>query len=379
MRVIDLSRLLPGPFCARILSEFGAEVIKVEHPQGGDWTRQAPPLDPVRGESLVFRALNRGKKSLTLDLKTPEGRSILLELVTGADVLLETFRPGVLENLGLGYDALAEANPRLVYCSLTGYGSQGPYRTRAGHDLNYAGLSGLLDLTGPRDGPPSMPGAPVADMMGALWATVGILLALLEREHSGEGQEVESSLLGGALSCLQLAVAQLAGGHPPQRGSGDLTGGQICYQLYATRDGGYVTLSAIEPHFWFEFCQAVGRPHLREAQHAPAVPGEPAYDELCHLFALRSRAEWLELLDGLDVCCEPVYTIEEALSSPAAQALEMLEGETLRSPLRLSALSRADLGDAPGLGQHSRSILLDLGYDITAIEALAARGITSCH
>jgi alpha-methylacyl-CoA racemase len=185
VRVLDLSRLFPGPYCSRILADFGAEVIKVERPGGGDWSRYVPPLDPESGDGLLFRALNRNKKSLTLNLKSNEGRAIFVRLVETADVLLEGFRPGVMERLGLGYEALAQTNPRLVYCSLSGYGPHGPYQGRAGHDLNYAGLVGLLDLIGPRDGPPSIPGAPVADLTGALWAAVGILLGSGRVEGSG--------------------------------------------------------------------------------------------------------------------------------------------------------------------------------------------------
>ncbi len=208
MRILDLSLLFPGPFCSQILASFGAEVIKVERPGGGDWLRYVPPLDETSGEGLLFRAVNRGKRSLTLDLKSEEGRAILLRLAESADVLMESFRPGVMERLRLGYEELAAANPRLVYCSLTGYGAEGPYRGRAGHDLNYTGLVGLLDLTGPAEGPPCPVGAPLADITGGLWAAVGILLALSERERTGHGLRVEASLLGGALSALPLAVAR---------------------------------------------------------------------------------------------------------------------------------------------------------------------------
>ena len=183
MRVLDLSRLLPGPYCSRILADYGFEVIKVEPPGGGDWSRYAPPLDPDTGQGLLFNALHRAKKSFTANLKTDEGRAILLQLAETADVLLETFRPGVMERLGLGYGILVKVNPRLVYCSLSGYGPKGPYRERAGHDLNYQGLAGLLDLTGPRTGTPAMPGVPLVDLSGALWTTTGILMALLERER----------------------------------------------------------------------------------------------------------------------------------------------------------------------------------------------------
>ena len=375
MRVLDLSRLFPGPYCSMILADFGAEVLKVERPGGGDWMRHVPPLEPDSGEGLLFRAVNRGKKSLTLNLKSDEGLQIFLRLVKTADVVLESFRPGVMERLGLGYEVLAQANPRLVFCSLSGYGRDGPYRQAAGHDLNYQGLAGLLDLTGSRDGPPAMPGAPVADLAGALWAAVGILWALLERERTGRGQRVEGSLLGGALACLPLAVARHSGGQPMQRGASDLTGGLVCYNIYGTRDGGYMTLCALEPEFWAVFCGAVGREDLLGQQFAPAVPGEPAHDELCALFRTRTREEWAEALAGVDACCEPVYAVGEALASAPVQALDMLAKEGLLPPVHLSAQRGRAEGSAPTLGQHTAELLIELGYGAAKVDDLQAQGI----
>lgn len=365
MRVLDLSLLLPGPYCSRILADLGFEVIKIERPGGGDWARYVPPLDPEGGESLFFRALNRGKLSLTLDLKSDEGRAILLRLVGTADVLLESFRPGVMERLGLGYERLARANPRLVYCSLSGYGPTGPYRMRAGHDLNYQGLAGLLDLTGPRDGPPSMPGVPVADLSGAMWAAVGLLFALLARERTGLGQRVDASLLGGALSFLPLAIAYHQGGHPIARGAGEMNGGMVCYNIYETWDGKYMTLSALEPEFWAIFCQAVGREDLVEQQFAPALPGEAVYEDLCALFRSRTSQEWVNSLVGVDACCEPLYTVGEALDAPPVLALDMLSGLGLLPPIHLSDHKEYATRPAPTLGQHNETLLAELGYKQT--------------
>ena len=375
MRVLDLSRLLPGPYCSRILADYGFEVVKIEPPGGGDWSRYVPPLDPESGQGLLFNALNRGKKSFTANLKTEEGRAILLRLVQSADVLLETFRPGVMERLGLGYETLAQANPRLVYCSLSGYGPEGPYRERAGHDLNYQALAGLLDLTGPQEGLPAMPGVALADLAGALWATTGILLALLKRERSGQGQRVDSSLLGGAVSLLPLAAAQVKGGQPPVRGTGQLTGGVVCYNLYETRDGGTMALSALEPGFWSIFCQAVGREDLTGEQYAPALPGEPAYDEICALFRTRTRQEWQELLSGVDACCDPVYSVEEALASAPVQALDMLSEQGLRPPVQFSRQAVERATPAPLLGEHTAAILAELGYDAGRVEELREQGV----
>jgi crotonobetainyl-CoA:carnitine CoA-transferase CaiB-like acyl-CoA transferase len=375
MRVLDLSRLFPGPYCSRILADFGFEVIKVERPGGGDWSRYVPPLDAESGEGVLFRALNRGKKSLTLDLKAEEGRALFVRLVETADVLLESFRPGVMARLGLDYETLAEVNPRLVYCSLSGYGPDGPYRQRAGHDLNYQGLAGLLDLTGQRDGPPAMPGAPLADLGGALWAAVGILLALLAREETGRGQRVDGSLLGGALACMTLPVTRHLGGQPMRRGASDLNGGLVCYNVYEAADGGYMTLSALEPEFWAVFCAAAGCPELVGAQFAPAVPGEPAYEALCALFRTRTREEWVEALAGVDACCEPVYEVGEALESAPVQALEMLAGGGLRPPIRLSGQGVPAGGPAPRLGEHTAALLAKVGCDGEEIQRLREGGI----
>ncbi len=376
-RVLDLSRLLPGPYCSLILADFGAEVIRVEPPGGGDWTRYVPPLAPD-GQSVLFHAINRGKKSLTLNLKAEEGRAIFLRLMRTADVLLESFRPGVMERLGLGYDRLAEEHPRLVYCALSGYGPRGPYRERAGHDLNYIGLAGLLDLTGPRAGPPVVPGAPVADLAGALWAAVGILLALIDRERTGRGQRVDASLLGGALSLLPIAVSHLQGGQPMARGASTLTGGVVCYNIYETADGEFVTLSALEPEFWAVFCRVVGREDWLDQQFAPAVPGNPTWEGMRALFRTRPRKEWAEVMAGVDACCEPVYTLGEALDSPAVQALGMVPppgGAGLLPPLALSATPAPELRPAPAPGEHTADILGELGYDPDTIARWRSAGV----
>ncbi len=375
IRVLDLSLLLPGPYCSLILADLGAEVIKIERPGGGDWMRHVPPLDE-NGCSAPFAALNRGKKSLALDLKAEMGREIFLELVATADVLLESFRPGVMERLGLGYARLAECNPGLVYCALTGYGLAGPYRQRAGHDLNFLGLTGLLDLNGPPDGPLIVPAAQFADMSGALWALVGIQAALLERQHSGRGQRVDATLLGGALSLLTLHTARLQGGQSLQRGRGDLSGGVVCYNLYQTKDGAFMTLAALEPHFWAAFCRAVGSEAWLEDQYAPAAPGERVYEEICALFRAHTRAEWVDILAQVDACCEPVYSLAEALDSAPVQALGMVAPIGLLPAFQLSAFPwQTAAGGPPALGEHTASLLIELGCSASQIEKLQVQGI----
>jgi crotonobetainyl-CoA:carnitine CoA-transferase CaiB-like acyl-CoA transferase len=223
LRVLDLSRLLPGPYCTKIFSDFGAEVIRIEPPEGGDWLRDAGAIDA--GMAWLFQALNHGKKSLRLDLKSQEGRQIFLQLVETTDVLFEMFRPGVMQRLGLSYEELSKTNPRLIYCSLTGYGTEGSYQDRVGHDLNYIGLAGLLDLTGQPDGPPIIPATQVADIMGGLWAAIGVLLALHSRQVIGRGMKVEGSLLGAALASLPVGISGKMGSKQVGRGKGHLSGG----------------------------------------------------------------------------------------------------------------------------------------------------------
>ena len=277
IRVLDLSRLLPGGFCSLLLADFGAEVLKVEDTGMGDYIRWSPPYHEGADDSAksaLFLALNRGKRSIRLNLKEEAGREVLLRLVREYDVLLESFRPGVMERLGVGYETLREQNPRLVYCAITGYGQDGPYTARSGHDMNYLGLNGLLGLRGDPDGPPVQPAGQIADLGGgALMAAFGIMAALRERERSGEGQLVDVSMFDGSLSWLAMVAAQyLADGAVPRRGELALAGGLVCYRPYACRDG-WVTLGALEPKFWQEWCRGVGREDLVEKQFEGAGVG----------------------------------------------------------------------------------------------------------
>ena len=275
IRVLDLSRLLPGGFCSLLLADFGAEVIKVEDVGMGDYVRWSPPYyegveDSAKG--ALFLALNRNKTSVRINLKEPAGRDVLLRLARDADVVLESFRPGVLDRLGAGYEALRAVNPRIVYCAISGYGQDGPLRDRSGHDMNYLGRIGMLGLTGEADGPPVQAAGQIADLGGgALMAAFGILAALREREVSGEGQFVDVSMADGALSWLAMVAGQyLCDGVVPRRGSQLLAGGIICYRPYVCADG-EVTLGALEPKFWRNWCEGVGREDLIERQFE--VPG----------------------------------------------------------------------------------------------------------
>jgi alpha-methylacyl-CoA racemase len=387
LKVLDLTRLLPGGFCSMLLADFGADVIKVEDTGLGDYVRWAPPFyDGVEASagSALFLSLNRGKRSIRIDLKSAQGKDVLLRLVRDADVLLESFRPGVLERLGVGYERLKSENAGLVYCAITGYGQDGPGRDRSGHDLNYLGLNGILGLSGEADGPPVPSSAQIADLGGgALMAVVGVLIALRERDRSGQGQLVDCSMFDGSLSFLaMLAAEMLAGGLVPRRGELRLAGGIVCYRPYRCADG-YVTLGALEPKFWAAFCRGVGREDLAERAFDP--PGSETHRALEAIFATRTREQWRAFAAEHDCCLEPVLGLDEALDGELVAAREMVVSldqpgaeqsvRLLGLPFKLSR-TPGDPARAPGpvLGEHTREVLVSAGYSEAEVEALLESG-----
>ena len=383
VRVLDLSRLLPGGFCSLLLADFGADVLKVEDTGMGDYIRWSPPYyegPEDSAKSALFLALNRNKRSIRLNLKHERGKEVLLKLAREYDVVLESFRPGVLDRLGVGYERMREENPRIVYCAISGYGQDGPNRDRSGHDMNYLGLIGLLGLTGERDGPPIQSAGQIADIGGgALMAAFGILAALHERDRSGEGQFVDVSMADGALSWLAMVAAQyFADGVVPQRGGLPLAGSLICYRPYACADG-YVTLGALEPKFWQAWCRGVGREDLIERQFE--APGSDAHAEVERIFLDRTRDEWTAFASQHDCCLEPVLDLDEALDSELVRAREMVveldqpgASEPVRQlgvPLKLSRTPGGVHGPGPALGENTREVLEALGYapeDAAALE-----------
>ena len=386
VRVLDLTRLLPGGFCSLLLADFGAEVLKVEDTGLGDYLRWAPPYHEGAedsAKSALFLALNRGKRSIRVDLRDERGREVLLRLVEQHDVVLESSRPGVLDRLGVGYERMREVNPGLVYCAITGYGQDGPYRDRPGHDMNYLGLIGMLGLTGEADGPPIQPAGQIADIGGgALMAVFGILAALHERRRSGEGQLVDVSMADGALAWLAMVAAKyLADGERPRRGELSLAGGYVCYRPYACRDG-WVTLGALEPKFWQAWCRGVDRPDLIERQFDR--PGSDAHAEVDRLFLGRTREAWSRFASEHECCLEPVLELDEALQSELVRAREMVVGveqpgvpepiPQLGVPVKLSRTAGTARGPGPGLGQHTRDVLAGLGYGDEQIAELEAAG-----
>jgi alpha-methylacyl-CoA racemase len=388
VRVLDLTRLLPGGFCSLLLADLGADVVKIEDTGGGDYVRWAPPYygsdagQALGTRSALYLALNRGKRSIRVDLKSEAGRDAFLRLVPRCDVVLESFRPGVLDRLGVGYETLRQINPRIVYCAITGYGQSGPNASRAGHDMNYLGLVGLLGLTGEPGGRPIQSAGQIADVGGgALMAAFGVMAALWERERSGEGQLVDVSMTDGALSWLAMvAAAYFCDGQVPRRGEGQLTGGFVCYYPYEAADG-WVTCGALEPKFWAAFCNGVGRPDLVEKQFER--PGSDAWREIADLFRSRTRDDWRTFNDRHDAMIEPILDLDEALDSELVRAREMLvEVEQpgigpvrlLGQPVKLSRTPGDDTRPAPALGEHTEEVLDEAGFGSDEIAALIDGG-----
>ena len=385
IRVLDLSRLLPGGFCSLLLADFGAEVLKVEDTGMGDYVRWSPPYHEGAedsAKSALFLSLNRGKRSVRLNLKDEAGRDVLLRLAREYDVLLESFRPGVMDRLGVGPERLRRENPRLVYCAISGYGQDGPNTASSGHDMNYLGLNGLLGLTGRPGGPPVQSAGQIADLGGgALPAAFGILAALHERERSGEGQLVDVSMFDGSLSWLAMVAARyLCDGEVPERGSLELAGGLICYRPYECSDG-WVTLGALEPKFWREWCEGVEREDLVDKQFER--PGSDAHAEVEQIFRERTRREWQDFAAQHDCCLEPVLELDEALDSELVRAREMVvridqpgtDGvQLLGVPVKLSRTPGTPAGPGPALGEHTDEVLTALGYSAADVASLRESG-----
>lgn len=372
VRVLDLSRLLPGPVATLHLADLGADVVKIEDTGAGDYARTMG--DGRDGVSWFFRAVNRNKRGLTLDLKQSAGCEVLQRLVASADVLVESFRPGVMDRLGVGYAALAAINPRLVYCAITGYGQDGPWALRAGHDLNYIAQAGVLEQTGSAGGPPAIPALQIGDLLGgAMSAVAAILAALYRARATGEGGFVDVAMAESVLAHNLFPLFALqAGGEPPPRGGDLLTGGHANYGVYRTADGRYMAVGALEEKFWQLFSDAVGRPEWtpRYAETAtPALRGE-----LEALFATRTQAEWTALFERVDCCVTPVLTTAEAIAHPQAQARAMscrADGMTQYAPpFRISGWDFAVERPAPAPGEHADALLAEAGYAPSEIAAL---------
>ncbi len=371
LRLLDLSRQLPGPFCSTLLADLGMDVLVV-----------AAPGDPF-GAGVPF--LGRNKRSMTLNLKHPEGKAIFHRLATEADVLLEGFRPGVTARLGIGWETLRALNPRLVYCAITGYGQDGPYRDRVGHDVNYLGFAGVLNTIGEAGGPPVIPGVQIADIGGgALMAAVGILAAIIAREHTGRGQLVDVAMMDGALAWnVYHALLSSLQGQAPPRGRTPLTGRHPCYAVYETRDGRHLGIGAYEDHFWATLCRHFGREDFIPHQWDEGAKREEMLAFFRMTFRKKTLAEWNDELADVEICYGPVNTIEEAFEDPQVRHRGMVaELPTPRGPMRFPA-PPFKLSDTPArvptppsaFGQDTNTVLKDLGYDPAGVERLRKDGV----
>ncbi|MBX6377586.1 MAG: CoA transferase [Clostridia bacterium] len=397
IRVVDLTRYGPGLYCTAMLGDMGADVIRVEAP---DFVRafaaaQDGAVDGDRGSFAAYMgerwhpaySLNRNKRSLLVDLKTEGGRQVVRDLAARADVLVEGFRPGVAERLGVDYASLSQVNPRLVYCSITGYGQDGPYAAQPGHDLNYVAVGGLLGITGTRDGRPVIPGGQVADFAGgSMHALAGILLALLARQRTGRGQHVDISMTDAVVALLSNQIGHwlMAGGPPPGPGTMLLNGAWPVYDVYETADGRHLAVGGTEPYFWANLCRALGREDLVPLYDRRGTAADELRAELQGIFRTRTRDEWMAFLADRNVCVSPVNRFDDLLRDPQLAARRMFvtveapDGRTYTQvgfPIKLSDTPAAIRRLAPAPGQDGRQVLKEvLGYDDARIAALSAAG-----
>ncbi|GIZ13241.1 CaiB/BaiF CoA-transferase family protein [Pseudomonas sp. NCCP-436] len=381
LKILDFSTLLPGPFASLLLADMGAEVLRVESPTRMDLVRVLPPHEG--GTSTSHAYLNRNKRSIALDLKRPEAVEIVRQLILDYDIVLEQFRPGVMDRLGLGYEALKEINPRLIYVSITGYGQSGPYRERAGHDINYLALSGIASYTGRRDSGPLPLGVQLADLAGgSLHGVIGLLAAVVQRQVSGRGQQVDVSMTDCAFSLHGMAGAgYLAAGVEPEMENQVLNGGSF-YDYYRTRDGRWFSVGSLEPQFMQAFCAAIGRPELVARGLSPKPEDQRALKyEIAIEFEKRDFVDWQQCFAGLDACVEPMLPLSEAVEHPQIRARQLVvqvprEGgqaqPQLACPLKFSEGLPPPRHTGTAVGVHTEQVLAELGYDAERIAALRA-------
>jgi crotonobetainyl-CoA:carnitine CoA-transferase CaiB-like acyl-CoA transferase len=379
VRVLDLTRLLPGPVCTLYLADLGADVIKIEDTGAGDYART---LGAKPGQvSAFYRAVNRGKRSLAIDLKDAEGRGAFLALVRTADVVVESFRPGVMAALHLDYAMLSAANPRIVCASISGYGQDGPRAGKAGHDINYLGYAGVLDQTGAAGGPPALCNLQIADLLGgAASAAIAILASLVRAQRSGRGAYIDVAMADAALAHNIFALHALEQhGRTLPRGEDLLTGGVPCYGVYGTADGRWLAVGALEAKFWRALCAAIGREDLLPHGLATGTEGERVRRELQAVFGARTLAEWTRAFDAVDCCVTPVLTLDEALSDAQfvarGMAVEVGGMRQYAPPFRIDGVPFVPGAGAPAHGENSAEVLREAGLREADVAALVARGV----
>ncbi|HZV54324.1 MAG TPA: CaiB/BaiF CoA-transferase family protein [Rhodocyclaceae bacterium] len=381
LRVLDLTRLLPGPVCTLHLADLGADVIKIEDIGAGDYARSMGVGAGPGEDSYFFRIVNRNKRGLRLDLKRQEGVDVFLRLARDADVIVEGFRPGVVDRLGVGYEAVRAINPRIVYCAITGYGQDGPWRDRAGHDINYVATAGVLDQIGTAGGTPALPNFQIGDLLGgAMTAVAGILAAVIAAKVSGEGRYVDVAMTDAVFAhAYSPLLATLVHGKPLPRGNDLLSGALPGYGIYRTRDDRYMAVGALEPKFWELFCDTLARPDLKSEGFVGGERAARVRDELAAIFSTQPLAFWEEKFSRVDCGVTPVLTFDEAMEHPQLKARGMTvdaDGLTqLAPPFRLSGFDFRIRRSAPGLGADSDVILREAGYVESEIARLKAAGI----
>ncbi len=358
IKVIDISRLYPGPFCSMILADHGAEVISIEDKR-------------FESDNLFLSNLYRNKKHICLNLKKRKGQEAFFKLVKDADVLIEGFRPGVAKKLGIGYEDVSKTNPRIIYCSITGYGQQGPFKERAGHDVNYISIAGVLDLIGYADRPPVIPGVQIADILGGLYATIGILMALNARISTGKGQYIDISMSDCVLSMTPLLLLfNRVKGEELRRGKMLLSHGYACYNTYETKDGRAIALGALEPRFWKEICAHFGCEEFIPLQYNKEKR-EEIIEHFRKIFKQKTLQEWKRELENVDGCWSPVLTLKEAIAHPLFKEREMVlefpdeTGETtptLGTPIKFSRTPGGIKSPPVSFGENTHNILKKLGY-----------------
>lgn len=377
IRILDLTRLLPGPYCSMMLADFGAEVIKIEEPLTGDYARNFPPSQ--NGFGYWHLQLNRNKKSLAIDLKTDKGREVFFRLLKTADVVMESYRPGVLQRLGIDYENAKKANPKIIYCSLSGYGKKGPRVYEADHDINYVSLAGITSMSGEKNGKPAIPGVLMADMNAASLAAISILTALRHADKTGEGQEIEVALYNAALTLMPGAASLYFGsGFVAERGNNWLTGACANYNIYETKDHRYLAVGALEKKFWANLCRVLGKEQMidmidQEENH------ELLMKELASEFSKNTLAEWEEILAGKDTCTTPVLDFSEAMSAEQTLANEMVltvedpdigKYKQIGFPIKMSGTPGSLRHRAPKLGENNNELLQACGYSAEEIASI---------